>query len=73
VLRLRQALHQLKERSTQLLSRRERELHLRLDPDGTGDPKLGCSLDHILEQRGLADTRLAIHHQCSAMPGANAV
>ncbi len=73
VLRLRQGLHQLKERSAQLLSRRERELHLRLDPDSAGDPKLGCSLDRILEQRCLADARLAIHHQCLATSGANAV
>ena len=39
------------------------ELHLPLDPDGPGDPELPRRLDRVLEQRGLADARLAVHHQ----------
>jgi hypothetical protein len=46
---LRQALRKVEEWSTQLLSCCERELHLSLDPHGPGGPKLGCSLDRILE------------------------
>ena len=66
-------LHELVERSTQLLGRCERELHLRLDSDGPGDPKLACSLNGVLQQRGLADARLSMHHQHAAVPGTNAV
>jgi hypothetical protein len=64
--RLRQPLPELEERGTELLNRRERELHLRLDPEGPGDPKLACSGDRVLEQRGLADARFAMHHQHAA-------
>src|SRR4029077_2563925 len=60
---LRQALREVEKWSTQLLSRCERELHLCLDPDVLGDPKLGCSLDRILEERCLADARLAVYDQ----------
>jgi hypothetical protein len=73
VLGLRQAIREVEEWSTQLLSRCERELHLSLDPDGPGDPKLGCSLDRILEERGLADARLAVDDQYPATRGAHAV
>src|SRR4029077_1351823 len=69
VLGLGQALHEVEEWSTQLLSRCERELHLSLDPDGPGDPKLGCSLDRILEKRGLADARLPVDDQYPAPRG----
>ena len=72
VLGLRQPPPEVEERQTQLLNRRERELHLRLDPRGPGDPKLGCSLDRVLEQRGLADARLSVHHQHAATPAAYA-
>jgi hypothetical protein len=73
VLWLGQALAELQERRAQLLDRRVRELHLRLDSNGPGDPKLGCRRDDVLEQRGLPDARLAMHHQGAATPGANAV
>jgi hypothetical protein len=73
MLGLREALHKLKERGTQLLNRRERELHLRLHPEGSRDAKLAPMLDGVLEQRGLADARFAMHHQHAAAPGARAV
>ena len=73
MLGLREAVHKLEERGTQLLNRRERELHLRLDPGRPGDPKLARSLDRVLEQRRLADARFAIRHQHAAAPAAHAV
>jgi hypothetical protein len=68
-----ESLHQLDERGTQLLRRRERELHFRLDPTGPGDAKPLPCLDRILEQRGLADARLAVHHQDAAVRRARGV
>ena len=73
VLGLRETVHKVEERGTQLLNRRERELHLRLDPGRPGDPKLARSLDRVLEQRRLADARFAMHHQHAAAPAAHAV
>ena len=73
MLGLRETVHKLEERGTQLLNRRERELHLRFDPGRPGDPKLAPSLDRVLEQRGLADARFAVHHQHAAAPAAHAV
>jgi hypothetical protein len=68
VLGLREALDVLEERGTQLLNRRERELHLGLDPERPGDPKPPSRLDRVLEQCGLADARLSTHHQNPAVP-----
>ena len=48
----------LEERRAQLLKRRERKLHLSLDPGGAGDPKPLAPADRVLEQSGLADARL---------------
>ena len=73
MLGLREALHEREERGTQLLHRRERELHLRLDPERPGDPKPAPGLDRVLEQGGLADARFAMHHQHAAAPAADAV
>ena len=73
VLRLREAPHKLKERGAQLLNRRERELHLRLDPGRPRDPKPPPSLDRVLKQRGLADARVAMHHQHAATTAAHTV
>jgi hypothetical protein len=70
---LREALHELEERGTELLNRRERELHLRLDPERPGDPELGPSLGCVLEQGGLADARVAVHHQHAPVPAVHAV
>ena len=73
MLGLRESLHELEERGTQLLNRRERELHLRFDPGGPSDPEVAPGLDRVLEQRGLADARFAVHHQHATTPGAHAV
>ena len=69
----REAQHNLEERGTQLLDRRERELHLPLDPERPDDPKPARRLDRVVEQRGLADARFAMDHQHAATPAANAV
>jgi hypothetical protein len=73
MLGLREAVHKLKERGTQLLNRRERKLHLRLYPEGPGDAKVAPMVDDVLEERGLADACFAMHHQRAAAPGARAV
>ena len=46
------------------------ELHLAFDSGGAGDPELLRRLDRVLQQRGLADARLAVHHQDPAVPAA---
>jgi hypothetical protein len=69
-LRIREALGELQDRRAQLLQRRERELHLPLDPSGAGGPKLPPRLDRVLQQGGLADARLSVHHQDPAVPAA---
>ena len=72
MLGLREALHQLEEWGTQLLKRRVGKLHLRLDPERPRDPKPPPRLDRVLEQGGLADARVAMHHQHAPMPAAHA-
>jgi hypothetical protein len=52
------------------LKRRERELHLSLDPDGPKDPQLPPLLDGPIEQRGLPDAGLSMHHQDPAVAAA---
>ena len=59
----RERLDDLEARRAQLLERRIGELHLALDPDGAGDLKAPPRLDRILQQRGLADARLSVHHE----------
>jgi hypothetical protein len=73
VLRLRETVHKLEERGTQLLNRCERELHLGFDPGRPSGPKPARSLDRVVEQRGLADARFAMHHQHAAASAAHAV
>jgi hypothetical protein len=62
-LRIGKALHDIEAKSAQLLERRRRKLHLGVDPDGEGDPKVPPCIDRILQQRGLADARLSVHDQ----------
>jgi hypothetical protein len=45
---------------------RVRELHLGLDADGTGDTEISGRIEHVLEQRRLADARLAVYHDGAA-------
>ncbi|HWD76182.1 MAG TPA: hypothetical protein VG371_13655 [Solirubrobacteraceae bacterium] len=73
VLGLRETVQKVQERGTQLLNRRERELHLRFGPGRPRDPKPPRSLDRVLEQRRLADARFAMHHPHAATPAAHAV
>src|SRR5712691_310567 len=70
---LRQVHHEVKNREAQLLGSRVRELHLRLDPERPGDPKLSSRPDRILKQRGLANPRLSTHHQDTAVAAARSV
>src|SRR6185503_19434723 len=64
---LREPLRKLEERRAQLLERGEREFHLTFHPAGSGDAiSLSC-LDRVLEQGGLADARLSMHHQDAAV------
>jgi hypothetical protein len=46
-----------------------RELHLRLDTGGTGDPAAGGAVDKELEQRGLADPGLSAQYEGPATAG----
>jgi hypothetical protein len=62
-LRRRKAIHQLEKWRAQLLERRKRKLHVTLDPNGTGHPELPSLIDRVVEQSGLADSRLSVHHQ----------
>ena len=55
------------------MKRREWELHLPLDPDGPQHPQLPPLLDHPVEQRGLPDARLSMHHQYPAVAAARTV
>ena len=64
-----QSVHEAEERETQLLNRRERQLHLRFDASRPDDPELAPSLDRVLEERGLADPGLAVHDQHAAPAG----
>lgn len=57
----------------ELLQRRERQLHLTLNPDCAGNAKLLSCLDRVFEQRGLANARLTMHHQDAAGPATRAV
>ena len=62
-LRLRQNADRVRHRPTQLLQPRIRQIDLTLDPLRTNDPEPVRCGDHLLQQRRLADTRLAPHHQ----------
>ncbi|MDT4933506.1 MAG: hypothetical protein QOK11_1398 [Pseudonocardiales bacterium] len=69
---LRETVHKVEERRTQLLHRCEREFHLRLDPGRPGDPKPARGLNRVFEQRRFANARFAVHHQHDAAPAAHA-
>ena len=49
------------------------QLHLALDSGGACDPELSRSLDRVTEQRRLADARLAVHDQDSAVSAAHGI
>ncbi len=54
-------------RAAELMHAGERELHLGLHAGGASDAPAGCPLDDVLQQRGLADARLAAHDQHLAL------
>ena len=68
LLRGRKPVQPIEHRRAQLLQGRERELHLRLDTDRPHDPEPRRGPDRGLQQRRLADPRLAAHHQHPALP-----
>ena len=70
---IRQTLRSVEDRRAQLLKRRERELHLPLDPDRRGRPETPPLLDRPLEQRGLADAGLSVHDQDPAVAAARSL
>jgi hypothetical protein len=70
-LRKRHLLETIEHRRAQLMHRREREFHLRLDPHRTLHPAVRRLLDHVIQQRRLAHSRLATHDQRPALACAN--
>jgi hypothetical protein len=64
---IRQVPEVVEARRAQLVERRERKLHLPFDPDRAGDPEVRSRLDRMVEQRGLADARLAVHREHAAV------
>ena len=49
--------------SAELMQAGEGELHLSLDAGESDDPEVRRLIRDVLEQRGLADARLTVHHQ----------
>src|SRR5262249_18946302 len=69
-LRRREALDQLEERRAELPQPPQGEPHPPLDSEGAGDPELSAGLGRIVQERGLADARLAVQHQRAAVSAA---
>lgn len=57
------AVDELEDRRTEPLQRRVVELHLPLDTRSPNDAKILARLDRVLEQRGLADAGVSVHHE----------
>jgi hypothetical protein len=53
----------------QLIKRRERKLHLRLNPHRTQNTQIRRRTDRIIKQRGLPHPSLALQHQRPTPPG----
>ena len=70
-LRRGQRLEPVQQRRTQLVQPRIRKLHLGLDADRVEYPAARRPLGHVLQQRRLAHTRLAAHHQRLALARAD--
>ena len=62
-LRTGQPVQPVENRRTQLMQPGERQLHLRLNTRHPDDPTPQRPLSHVLQERRLADPRLAAHHQ----------
>ena len=67
----RKASEPIKQRNAHLVQGGERELDLRFDPGGAHNPEVGCRVDRVVQQRGLADARLAAEHQSAGLAGAH--
>ena len=65
-LRRRQTVQVVQHRRAQLVQRRERQLHLRLDAPRVCYPAARRLPGQVLQQRGLAHPRLAVHHESAA-------
>ena len=70
-LRNRETLDAIQHRRQQLMQPGERQLHLRLDTGGAHHPAARRLRDQVLQQRRLAHTRFAAHHQRPALTAAN--
>jgi hypothetical protein len=66
-LRQREVIDQVEDRRTQLLQGCVVELHLPFDACGSNDAEVIAGLGRAFEQRCLADTRVAVHHEHRAM------
>ena len=72
-LRFRQRVEAIQHWRAQLVQRGKWNLHLRLDADCAYDPASRCRVDQMLEQRGLADARVAANHEHSCFADAHCV
>ena len=72
-LRFRQRVEAIQHWRAQLVQRGEWNLHLRLDADRAHDPESRCRVDQMLEQRRLADARVAANHEHSCFADAHCV
>jgi hypothetical protein len=59
----------VEERCAQLMQTGERKLHLGLDARGSRDAASRRALHQVVQQHGLADTRLATHHEHATPTG----
>ena len=66
-LRIGETLAELEDRRTEPLQRRVVKLHLPLDARSPNNTKLPTRLDRVLEERGLADAGLSVHHEDGAV------
>ena len=68
-LRRREPVEVIQHRRAQLMQPREGQLHLRLDPGRPRHPASVRPSGQVVQQRGLADARVAAHHQHPALTG----
>ena len=66
-LRARKVAQPVEHRAAELMQARERQLHLGLHAGGANDAPARCLLHDVLQQRGLADPRLAAQDQHFAL------
>ena len=69
-LRIGEQIDMVEDRSTELLERGERKLHLRLHPRGSDQTTANGAREQVVEERGLPDTGVAAHDDRPAVPAA---